>query len=97
MSGCHINEVDSTVSSINFWFKALVGKGWIKMGNLRKNPDKLSFACLLILTVVAEKAVLPRRFSQCKIAEYEKLRGEIEALQLEADETTHADQAKSKP
>jgi hypothetical protein len=35
---------------------------------------------------VAEKSALTRRFLQRKIAEYEKLRGEIEALQLEADQ-----------
>jgi EPS-associated MarR family transcriptional regulator len=63
----------------------LVEKGWIKMGNFSKNPDKLSYAYLLTPTGVAEKAVLTRRFLQRKMAEYEKLRGEIEALQLEAE------------
>lgn len=40
---------------------------------------------VLTPTGVAEKAVLTRRFLQRKMVEYEKLRGEIEALQLEAD------------
>jgi EPS-associated MarR family transcriptional regulator len=81
-------EVGINVSTINFNFclKALVEKGWIKMGNFSKNPDKLSYAYLLTPTGVAEKAVLTRRFLQRKMAEYEKLRGEIEALQLEADQ-----------
>lgn len=30
-------EVDINVSSINFCVKALVEKGWIKMGNFSKN------------------------------------------------------------
>ena len=76
-------EVGINVSSINFCLKALVEKGWIKMGNFSKNPDKLSYAYLLTPTGVAEKAALTRRFLQRKMAEYEKLRGEIEALQLE--------------
>lgn len=77
-------EVGINVSSINFCLKALVEKGWIKMGNFGKNTHKLSYAYLLTPTGVAEKAALTRRFLQRKMAEYEKLREEIEALQLEA-------------
>ncbi len=78
-------EVGINVSSINFCLKALAEKGWIKMGNFSRNPDKLSYAYLLTPTGVAEKAVLTRRFLQRKMVEYEKLREEIEALQLEAE------------
>ena len=83
-------EVGINVSTINFCLKALVEKGWIKMGNFSKNPDKLSYAYLLTPTGVAEKAVLTRRFLQRKMAEYDKLRGEIEAMQLEADSTSQS-------
>ena len=76
-------EVGINVSSINFCLKALVEKGWIKMGNFSKNPDKLSYAYLITPTGVAEKAVLTRRFLLRKMTEYEELRGEIEALELE--------------
>jgi EPS-associated MarR family transcriptional regulator len=82
--------VGINVSTINFCLKALVEKGWIKMGNFSKNPDKMSYAYLLTPTGVAEKAVLTRRFLQRKMTEYEKLRGEIEALQLEADSTSQS-------
>jgi EPS-associated MarR family transcriptional regulator len=77
-------EVGINVSSINFCLKALVEKGWIKMGNFSKNPDKLSYAYLLTPTGLAEKAALTQRFLQRKMAEYEKLREEIEALRLES-------------
>ena len=90
-------EVGINVSTINFCLKALVEKGWIKMGNFSKNSDKLSYAYLLTPTGVAEKALLTRRFLQRKMAEYEKLRREIEALQREADEPTLAEHAKSNP
>ena len=76
-------EVGMSLSGINYCISALAEKGWIKMGNFSKNPDKLSYAYLLTPTGVAEKAVLTRRFLQRKMTEYEKLRGEIEALQLE--------------
>lgn len=76
-------EVGINVSSINFCLKALVEKGWIKMGNFSRSPNKLSYVYLLTPTGVAEKTALTRRFLQRKLAEYEKLREEIEALQSE--------------
>ena len=78
-------EIGINVSRINFCLKALIDKGWIKMGNFSNNPNKLGYAYLLTPTGVAEKAVLTRRFLQRKISEYERLREEIESLQLEAD------------
>jgi len=78
-------EVGMSLSGINYCISALAEKGWIKMGNFSKNPDKLSYAYLLTPTGVAEKAALTKRFLQRKMAEYEKLRGEIDALQLEAE------------
>ena len=88
-------EVGINVSSINFCLKALVEKGWIKMGNFSKNPDKLSYAYLLTPTGVAEKAVLTQRFLHRKMAEYEKLREEIEAMRLETDQPSQAAPPKS--
>jgi EPS-associated MarR family transcriptional regulator len=79
-------EVGINVSTINFCLKALVEKGWIKMGNFSKNPDKLSYAYLLTPTGVAEKAALTHRFLQYKAAEFQKLREEIEAFQLATQE-----------
>ncbi len=81
-------EVGINVSTINFCLKALVEKGWIKMGNFSKNPNKLGYAYLLTPTGVSEKAVLTRRFLQRKMAEYEKLRGEIETLKLDVQGET---------
>jgi len=79
-------EVGMSLSGINYCIGALAEKGWIKMGNFSKNPNKLGYAYLLTPTGVAEKAALTRRFLKRKMAEYEKLREEIEALQLETDQ-----------
>ena len=84
-----------SLSGINYCISALAEKGWIKMGNFSKNPDKLSYAYLLTPTGVAEKAVLTRRFLQRKMAEYEKLRGEIEALQQHEAQAQAHDALKS--
>lgn len=58
------------------------------MSNLSKNPDKLSYVYLLTPNGISEKAELTRRFLQRKLAEYEKLRGEIEAPKLAVQEET---------
>lgn len=76
-------EVGINVSSINFCLKALLEKGWIKMGNFSKNPNKLGYAYLLTPIGMAEKAALTKRFLQRKMAEYEKLREEIALLERE--------------
>jgi EPS-associated MarR family transcriptional regulator len=88
-------EVGMSLSGINYCISALAEKGWIKLDNFSKNPNKLSYAYLLTPTGMAEKAALTKRFLQRKMAEYEKLRDEIEALQLEADQPTPAAPAKS--
>ncbi len=88
-------EVGINVSTINFCLKALVEQGWIKMGNFSKNPDKLSYTYLLTPTGVAEKAALTRRFLLRKMTEYEKLRGEIDALQLETNCASRSGPSKS--
>ena len=82
------HEVGLNVASINYCLKALAEKGWIKMGNFSKNPNKLSYAYLLTPTGMAEKAALTRRFLQRKMAEYDKLREEIEALQRDEAATS---------
>jgi EPS-associated MarR family transcriptional regulator len=87
-------EVGMSLSGINYCISALAEKGWIKMGNFSKNPDNLSCAYLRTPTGVAKKAGLTRRFLQREMAEYEKMQGEIEALQREADQQTPAASAK---
>jgi len=79
-------EVGINVSSINFCLKALIDKGWVKMGNFSNNPNKLGYAYLLTPTGVVEKAALTKRFLQRKMAEYDKLRQDIAALQLEVEQ-----------
>jgi EPS-associated MarR family transcriptional regulator len=81
-------EIGISVSGTNYCIKALIEKGWLKMGNFANNPNKLNYAYLLTPAGVSEKAALTARFLKRKMAEYDKLREEIEALQLEAETAT---------
>ncbi|OOY25875.1 MarR family EPS-associated transcriptional regulator [Thioclava sediminum] len=74
------DAVGVSTGSANYVLKALVEKGFVKLGNFKAAEDKRRYAYLLTPKGVAEKAAMTRGFLQRKIAEYEALRAEIEAL-----------------
>lgn len=71
------------LGTINFCFQALVEKGLVKMQNFSQSKNKLRYAYLLTLAGVAEKSKLTAEFLRRKVAEYETLQAEIEALKAE--------------
>ena len=79
------NAVGISLGALNYCLNALMDRGLIKIGNFRRSERKLSYAYLLTPSGIARKAELTARFLNRKVAEYEKLKAEIEALQQEAD------------
>jgi EPS-associated MarR family transcriptional regulator len=71
------------LGTINFCFQALVEKGLVKMQNFSQSNNKLRYAYLLTPAGVAEKSKLTAEFLRRKVAEYEALQSEIEALKAE--------------
>ena len=71
------------LGTINFCFQTLVEKGLVKMQNFSQSKNKLRYAYLLTPAGVAEKSKLTAEFLRRKVAEYEALRAEIEALTSE--------------
>jgi len=78
-------ELGISLGSINFCFQALMEKGWIKVQNFSQSKHKLGYAYLLTPNGVAEKSKLTAKFLKRKVAEYEMLQAEIEALKAEMD------------
>ena len=78
-------ELGVSVGKTNYCLKALVNKGWIKVGNVRRNPNKWSYGYLLTPSGIQEKARVTRRFLARKRAEYEALEQEIEQLRAEVE------------
>ena len=74
-----------SVGAANYCLKALVEKGWVKLENFQKNPNKLGYLYLLTPMGIAAKAQLTASFLRRKMAEYEALRTEIDQLQAEVD------------
>ena len=71
------------LGTINYCFQALVDKGLVKMQNFSQSKNKLRYAYLLTPAGVAEKSKLTAEFLKRKVAEYETLQAEIEALKTE--------------
>jgi len=60
-------------------------KGWVKMQNFSQSKNKFGYVYLLTPHGAAEKAQFTQRFLARKLAEYEALRAEIDALKDEVD------------
>jgi EPS-associated MarR family transcriptional regulator len=72
-----------SVGGLNYCLKALMEKGLVKMKNFATSKNKFGYVYVLTPTGMAEKAAITHRFLQRKVAEYEELKAELEALQAE--------------
>ena len=79
-------EFNISLGSINFCFRALMEKGWVKMHNFSQSKHKLGYVYLLTPSGIAEKSRLTASFLKRKVAEYEALREEIDRLKSELPE-----------
>jgi EPS-associated MarR family transcriptional regulator len=76
-----------SLGRLNFALRALVDKGWVKVGNFGRNPHKLGYAYLLTPRGIEAKAKLTKAFLVRKLSEYDALRNEIDRLQREVGES----------
>ena len=79
-------EMGVSLGKVNYCMKKLTEKGLIKLTNFSHNPNKMGYAYLLTPSGVEEKTRLTISFLKRNIVEYEILKKEINALQLESEE-----------
>ena len=84
------NEVGISNGSAYYVLTAFVEKGFVKLGNFKKNPRKGQYAYLLTSKGIREKSLLTHSFIERKREEFEALQAEIKALEIEAGLTTEA-------
>ena len=75
-----------SLGKVNYCMKKLTEKGLIKLTNFTHNPNKMGYAYLLTPSGIEEKSRLTFSFLKRKVIEYEILKKEINALQLETEE-----------
>ena len=73
----------------NYCLKALMDKGFVKLNNFSQSSHRWGYAYLLTPAGIAEKAALTGQFLKRKMAEYEALRAEIEALGGDLGQALH--------
>ena len=74
-----------STSGLNYCLNALIDKGWVKVHNFSQSKNKFGYIYVLTPQGISEKAVLTSRFLKRKLAEYESLKTEINALRAEAN------------
>ena len=84
------DEVGISNGSAYYVLTALVGKGFVKLGNFKNNPRKGQYAYLLTSKGIREKSLLTHSFIERKRREFKDLRAEIQALEDEAGIATKA-------
>ncbi len=72
------NELGFSLGKLNYCLKALKDKGLIKIGNFKKNPNKLGYAYILTPKGISTKTKLTLNFMKKKMQEYDELKKEIE-------------------
>ena len=88
-------ELGVSLGGVNYALKALIERGFVKADNFRKSGRKVAYLYVLTPKGVVEKASLAAAFLGRKLAEYEVLRQEIEALKGEVDSAGSGKGAKS--
>ena len=79
-------DIGVSLGKVNYCMKKLTEKGLIKLKNFTHNPNKMGYAYLLTPIGIEEKSRLTFFFLKRKLIEYEKLKKEINLLQLESEE-----------
>ena len=71
------NFTGISLGQINYVLKQLLSKGFVKIGNFRKNPQKIGYAYLLTPKGIEIKSKLAARFVISKLKEYNSIRGKL--------------------
>ena len=75
------DELQISVGSVNFVIKALIDKGWVKVGNFSKSPNKTGYLYQLTPSGLKAKLELTRSFVLRKQREYEELKSQLSVLE----------------
>ena len=70
-------ELGFSLGKFNYCIKALQQKGFIKIKNFKKNPNKINYLYVLTPQGIAEKTKLTVNFMKKKMHEYDELKKEL--------------------
>ncbi len=71
------NELGFSLGKLNYCLRALKQKGFVKIKNFKKNPNKLNYIYVLTPKGISEKTKLTINFMKRKMKEYDELSQEL--------------------
>jgi EPS-associated MarR family transcriptional regulator len=71
------NELGFSLGKLNYCIKALQNKGFVKIENFKKNPNKINYFYVLTPKGISTKTRLTINFMKRKIKEYDQLKKEL--------------------
>ena len=70
-------ELGFSLGKLNYCLKALKAKGFVKIANFKKNPNKINYLYVLTPQGISEKTKLTVNFMKKKMHEYDELKEEL--------------------
>jgi len=70
-------DLDWSLGKVNYCLRALKDKGFIKINNFKKNPNKINYIYILTPKGINQKTKLTINFMKRTIKEYEELKSEL--------------------
>jgi len=70
-------ELGFSLGKLNYCLQSLKDKGFIKIKNFKKNPNKINYFYILTPKGISQKTKLTINFMKKKLTEYEELKKEI--------------------
>jgi len=83
------NHAGVSLGQVNYLLKGLIEKGFVKIRNFRKNPNKDAYVYLLTPRGIRKKSALAVRFVLARVEEYEKVRRQLARRLEELDQRGH--------
>ena len=71
------SELGFSLGKLNYCLKALKKKGFVKIKNFSKNPNKINYLYILTPKGVGKKTKLTLNFMKRKMKEYDELKREV--------------------
>ncbi len=78
-------SIGISLGKVNYCLQALVEKGWLKAKRFHNSSNKLAYLYQLTPEGINAKSKITLQFLNRKVAEYERLRLEIEELKGEME------------
>tara|TARA_Y100000590_G_scaffold18275_1_gene21736 strand:+ start:1444 stop:1743 length:300 start_codon:yes stop_codon:yes gene_type:complete len=70
-------ELGFSLGKLNYCLKSLKEKGFVKIKNFKKNPNKINYIYVLTPKGISEKTKLTVNFMKRKMKEYDELKKEL--------------------